>query len=153
MENLNPKKEYYSPMHTAEHIFNQTMVRKFGIDRSFSNHIERKKSKCDFHFERNLSVEEIAQLEDDVNNIIGMNLEVTEELINISDARSQFDISRLPENSGDTIRVINVGNYDSCLCSGKHVSRTNEIGQFKIISTSHSENVLRVRFKLFNQNK
>ncbi len=45
----------YDPqMHTAEHILNQTMVRIFGCERSFPSHIEKKKSKCDYRFDRPL---------------------------------------------------------------------------------------------------
>lgn len=149
---MNPRKEYFAPMHTAEHILNQTMVRKFSIDRSFSNHIERKKSKCDYHFNRDISPTEISEIENKINEVIKNHLPVTENMINISEARSKFNLSRLPENSGDTLRIINVGDYDSCLCSGNHVENTNEIGQFKIISTSYNDNVLRIRFKLFQDN-
>ncbi len=45
--NEHNKKEY-PPMHTAEHILNQTMARMFGCPRSKNTHIERKKSKCDY---------------------------------------------------------------------------------------------------------
>ena len=38
-------KAEYPPMHTTEHILNQTMVRMFGYPRSKNAHIERKKSK------------------------------------------------------------------------------------------------------------
>ena len=51
MENIQlnaHNKEEYPPMHTAEHILNQTMVRMFGCPRSRNAHIERKKSKCDY---------------------------------------------------------------------------------------------------------
>ena len=41
-------KQEYPPMHTAEHILNQTMIRMFGCERSKNTHIERKKSKCDY---------------------------------------------------------------------------------------------------------
>ena len=41
-------KAEYPPMHTTEHILNQTMVRMFGCERSRNAHIERKKSKCDY---------------------------------------------------------------------------------------------------------
>lgn len=137
-------------MHTAEHILNQSIVRKFGIERSFSNHIEKKKSKCDYNFQRNLSVQEIKELEEEVNKIIEMDLSVTEEFIDISDADSQFNLSRIPKNTSDKIRVIKIGDYDSCLCAGDHVSNTSEIGNFKIISTSHDNNILRVRFRLIS---
>jgi len=139
-------------MHTAEHILNQTMVRNFGVERSFSNHIERKKSKCDYYFKRDISPTEIAELESKVNEVIQNHLMITEEMIDISEARSKFNLTRLPEDSGDTLRIIKVGDYDSCLCSGNHVQNTNEIGQFKIISTSYNDNVLRIRFKLLNEN-
>ncbi len=149
---MSQRKEYYPPMHTAEHILNQTMVRKFGVERSFSNHIERKKSKCDYYFKRDISPTEIAELESKVNEVIQNHLLVTEEMIDISKARSKFNLARLPEDSGDTLRIIKVGDYDSCLCSGNHVQNTNEIGQFKIISTSYNDNVLRIRFKLLSEN-
>jgi len=147
---MNQRKEYHPPMHTAEHILNQTMVRKFAIGRSFSNHIERKKSKCDYHFDRDLTPDEITDIENRVNEVIGMHLPVTEELMNIDEARSQFNLERLPEDAGDTIRIVRVGDYDACPCSGSHVENTKEIGKFKIISTSFNDNVLRVRFKLLN---
>ena len=41
-------KQEYPPMHTTEHIINQTMIRLFGCGRSISAHIERKKSKLDY---------------------------------------------------------------------------------------------------------
>ena len=40
--------EAIAPMHTAEHILNQTMVRLFGCPRSTNAHIERKKSKVNY---------------------------------------------------------------------------------------------------------
>lgn len=41
-----PKKEYYKPMHTAEHILNQTMIRMFGCGRSRNAHIEEKRANA-----------------------------------------------------------------------------------------------------------
>lgn len=83
MENIinEPKKDYNREMHTAEHILNQTMVRMFGTERSFSNHIERRKSKCDYRFDRALSQEEVDELENGVNEVICRNLEIKEHLV------------------------------------------------------------------------
>ena len=143
----NPK-EYYPPMHTAEHILNQTMVRMFGTERSFSNHIEKKKSKCDYHFNRNLTEDELQKLQDEINRVINFNLDVTEELLDIEEAKTKFNLKKLPENHGNEIRIVNIGDYDSCPCSGVHVSNTNEIGQLKIVSSSFDNDILRIRFKL-----
>ena len=145
----NPK-EYYPPMHTAEHILNQTMVRMFGTERSFSNHIEKRKSKCDYHFDRDLTELEKNDLQNEINKVIDSNLQVSETFINIEEAKNSFNIDRLPENSGDEIRIIKVGEYDTCLCSGIHVTNTNEIGNVRIISSSFNNGILRIRFKLQN---
>jgi len=147
-QEIKSNKQYHPQMHSAEHILNQTMVRMFNCGRSFSNHIEKKKSKCDYHFSRNLTSEEIKEIELNVNQVIKQNLTVSEEFYSKEDAKMTFNLSKLPDDAGDKIRIIRIGDYDACPCSGLHVSSTNEIGTFKIISTDHNEGVLRVRFKL-----
>ena len=142
------RKEYPPQMHTAEHILNQTMVRMFNKGRSFSAHIEKKKSKCDYHFERNLTDEEIAEIEKRVNHVINEDMKITEEFYSHEEADKFANLEKLPEDAGDTIRIIKIGDYDMCPCRGQHVGSTKEIGGFKIISTSHNDGVLRIRFKL-----
>lgn len=135
-------------MHSAEHVLNQTMVRLFGRGRSFSSHLERKKSKCDYHFDRNLTLEETREIESRVNTVIQSDAEVHEEIFSRKEAAKNFDLAKLPEQAGETIRIIKIGDYDACPCIGQHVERTKEIGIFRIISTSFENGVLRVRFKL-----
>jgi misacylated tRNA(Ala) deacylase len=148
MEFIENSKNYHAPMHTAEHILNQTMVRTFGIERSFSNHIERKKSKCDYYFSRNLTETEVLEINKKVNEVITMKLTVNEEFMNRDEAGKKFNLDRIPEDSGNTVRVINIGDYDSCLCSGEHVKNTSEIGVFAISTVSFENGVLRIRYKL-----
>ncbi|QQS36179.1 MAG: hypothetical protein IPM56_18385 [Ignavibacteriales bacterium] len=148
MDEVKSNKEYDPRMHSAEHILNQTMVRMFNKGRSFSNHIEKKKSKCDYHFDRNLTEDEIQKINSTVNDIIQKDLKVTEEFLHRADAIDDYKLTQLPDDAGDTIRIIKIGEYDSCPCSGVHVSSTKEIGKFQIISTSFEEGVLRIRFKL-----
>ncbi|MCL6098836.1 MAG: hypothetical protein M1391_09710 [Bacteroidetes bacterium] len=145
--NENPK-EYYPPMHTAEHLLNGTMDQMFKRGRSFSAHIEKKKSKCDYHFDRDLTQEEIKKIEDKINAVINSDLQVKEEFMKRDDAAKYFSLQRLPEEAGETLRVISIGDYDKCLCSGPHVKSTKEIGGFRIISTGFENDVLRVRFKI-----
>jgi Ser-tRNA(Ala) deacylase AlaX len=148
MGEVKSNKDYNPEMHSAEHILNQTMVRMFNKGRSFSNHIERKKSKCDYKFDRNLTEEEVETINKKVNEVIKQDLTVTDEYLHREDAISNFKLSQLPDDAGDTIRIIKIGDYDACPCSGVHVASTKEIGAFQIISTSFEEGVLRVRFKL-----
>ena len=142
------RKNYNPQMHSAEHILNQTMVRMFNKGRSFSAHIEKKKSKCDYCFDRDLTEEEKLKIETKVNEIIKMDLPVTENFISLSEAKTKFNLEKLPANAGENIRIIKIGDYDACPCIGEHVTSTREIGEFKIISSGFNENVLRIRFKL-----
>ncbi len=138
-------------MHTAEHLLNGTMDQMFKRGRAFSAHIEKKKSKCDYHFDRNLTPEEIKTIEDKINAVINSDMQVKEEFIKRDEAANFFSLHRLPDEAGETLRVISIGNYDKCLCSGPHVKSTGEIGAFRIISTSFENGVLRVRFKINEQ--
>ena len=142
------EKQFDPRMHSAEHIINQTMVRMFNTARSFSAHIEKKKSKLDYHFERPLGDEETGELEGRVNEVIGADMPVVEEFTTRAEAERRFNLERLPEDAGDRIRIIRIGDYDECPCIGPHVRSTGEIGPLRIISTSFEEGVLRIRYKL-----
>jgi misacylated tRNA(Ala) deacylase len=142
-------KQYFDPrMHTAEHILNQTMDRVFGCGRCFSSHIEKKKSKCDYRFERALTEEEAREIERRVNEVIKRDLPVEEMFLKREEAVSRFDTSRLPDSADPAIRIVKVGDYDACPCSGEHVKSSKEIGGFRVTTTSHEAGVLRIRFKL-----
>ena len=143
-------KQEYPPMHTCEHIINQTMIRLFGCGRSVSAHIERKKSKLDYRLTACPTEEQIKNLENAVNQIIMQHLPVSTEFITQEEAKRRFDLNRLPEDASETVRVVKVGDYDECLCIGTHVANTSEIGTFKIISHDWDEENKRwrIRFKL-----
>ena len=143
-------KQEYPPMHTCEHIINQTMIRLFGCGRSVSAHIERKKSKLDYRLTACPTEEQIKNLENAVNQRIMQHLPVTTEFITQEEAKRRFDLNRLPEDASETVRVVKVGDYDECLCIGTHVANTSEIGTFKIISHDWDEENKRwrIRFKL-----
>jgi Ser-tRNA(Ala) deacylase AlaX len=141
-------KEEYPPMHTAEHILNQTMVRMFGCPRSKNAHIERKKSKCDYLLSQaptDVQMEEVART---VNEVIARQLPVTCDYMRREEASQWVDLSKLPEQVSETLRIVRVGDYDACACIGAHVANTSEIGRFKLLNCDYAEGRLRVRFKL-----
>jgi misacylated tRNA(Ala) deacylase len=140
-EDIDPK------MHTAEHVLNQTMIRLFNCGRCFSAHIEKKKSKCDYHFNRALTADELIKIENRVNSIIIKDMPVTAEMITLEEAREKYNLDKLPGETPE-IRIIRIGDYDAVPCVGNHVKSTKEIGIFKIISSDFKENVLRIRYKL-----
>ena len=148
-------KEEYPPMHTAEHILNQTMVRMFGCERSRNAHIERKKSKCDYRLPQQPTPEQVAELERRVNEIIAQNLPVTYDFVPRDEVPPEVDLGKLPDDASSTLRLVRIGDYDLCACVGTHVANTFEIGTFRIIShdftpapEGESLGTWRLRFKL-----
>ena len=140
-------KSYAPRMHSAEHILNQVMVRKFDCGRCFSAHVNKKKSKCVYHFARALTEPEAQEVEAAVNEAVRANLEVTEEVISLAEAEQLFNLTRLPDEV-ETVRIVRIGDFDACPCIGEHVENTSEIGMFQMVSQSWSEGVLRIRYRL-----
>ena len=137
----------YEPAHSCEHLLNATMVKMFGCPRSRNAHIERKKSKCDYILDSEPTADQVAEIEARVNEVIARELDVTIEYMPREDAASIVDLSKLPEDVSQTLRIVRIGDYDACACIGAHVSNTREIGEFRIISHSYADGVWRLRWK------
>ena len=141
-------KTEYEPAHTAEHLLNATMVKMFGCPRSRNAHVEKKKSKCDYILDAEPTAEQVSAIEATINEVISRNLDVTVEFVSRKVAASIVDLSKLPEDASDTLRIVRIGDYDACACIGAHVHNTSEIGTFKIISHSYENGIWRLRWKV-----
>ncbi|MCQ2245959.1 MAG: hypothetical protein MJZ69_04115 [Bacteroidaceae bacterium] len=144
-------KAEFPPAHSAEHLLNQTMVRMFGCERSKNAHIERKKSKINFNLPQCPTPEQVAQIEETLNNLIAQNLLVTYEFVTRDNIPEGVKLDKLPENASETLRLVRIGDYDICPCIGAHVESTAQIGSFKITSTSYNEGSFRIVFKVMPQ--
>ena len=141
-------KEEYPPSHTAEHILNATMVKMFGCPRSRNAHVERKKCKCDYELAVCPTSEQVAEIEKIVNEVIGRHLDVTIGFLPREEAAALVDLSKLPEDASETLRIVRIGDYDACACIGAHVRNTAEVGIFKILSHDFENGRWRVRWKV-----
>ena len=141
-------KAEYEPAHTAEHILNRTMVNMFRCPRSRNAHIERKKSKCDYLLSECPTDDQVKAIEAKVNEVITAALPVTVEYMSREEAASIVDLSKLPDDASETLRIVRVGDYDDCACIGAHVGNTSEIGEFRIISHDFNDGIWRVRWKV-----
>jgi len=83
-----------------------------------------------------------------VNEVIDSHLPVYVELMSREEAGKIVDLSKLPAEASDILRVIRVGEYDACACIGQHVDNTSELGRFEIISHDFENGRWRVRFRL-----
>ncbi|MGM9805876.1 MAG: hypothetical protein ACI3Z7_05510 [Candidatus Aphodosoma sp.] len=143
-------KAEYPPMHTAEHLLNATMVRMFGCPRSRNAHIERKKSKADYLLDEAPTEEQIREIERRVNMQISRCLDVTIEYMSRAEAAGIVDLSKLPAEASDMLRIVRIGDYDACACIGAHVANTSEIGTFRILTSDYADGRWRMRFRLEN---
>ena len=144
-------KSEYEPAHSCEHLLNATMVKMFGCPRSRNAHVEKKKSKCDYLLDAEPTADQIAQIEAKVNEEISKNQDVIIEFMTREQAAAIVDLSKLPEDASETLRIVRIGDYDACACIGAHVRNTSEIGTFKVISHSYENGVWRLRWKVINQ--
>ena len=68
--------------------------------------------------------------------------------LGLKEAKEIVDLSKLPEDASDTLRIVRIGDYDVCACIGAHVNNTSEIGHFKMLTYDYTDGRLRLRFKL-----
>ena len=141
-------KSEYEPAHTAEHLLNATMVRMFGCPRSRNAHVERKKSKCDYILDSEPTPEQVVEIESSINDVIDRALDVSIEYVKRTEVEGIVDLSKLPNDASDTLRIVRIGDYDVCACIGAHVRNTSEIGEFRIISHSFENGIWRLRWKV-----
>lgn len=138
----------HEPSHTCEHVLNATMVKMFGCPRSRNAHVEKKKSKCDYILSAEPTTEQVLAIEAKVNEVLSEGLDVTIEFMGREEAAKIVDLSKLPEDASQTLRIVRIGDYDACACIGAHVSNTREVGTFRIISHSYENGVWRLRWKI-----
>ena len=143
-------KEEFPPAHTAEHLLNQVMIRMFGTERSSNAHIERKKSKMTFILDHKPDRKEEKAIEAEMNRLITEDLPVTYEMVDRNNIPDGVSVDKLPEDASEMLRLVRIGDFDVCLCIGKHVRSTAQIGRFEMLGTNWDEekHALRVRFKV-----
>lgn len=143
-------KEEFPPAHTAEHLLNQLMIRKFGCGRSHDAHIERKKSKISYILDHQPSRQDIKWIEDEMNRLIQADLVVRYELVDREHIPEGVKLDSLPEDAHEMIRLVRIGDYDVCPCLGKHVRSTSQIGRFVLLGTNWDgmKRSFRIRYKV-----
>ena len=80
--------------------------------------------------------------------MIKKNLPINIKFLDRKDISDDIDLRKLPEGVKKNIRIVSIGEFDSCPCIGEHVKNTSEIGVFKITSSNFKDGKLRINFKL-----
>ncbi|MCJ8283462.1 MAG: alanine--tRNA ligase [Rivularia sp. ALOHA_DT_140] len=121
--------------HTATHLL-QAALKKIvdeGISQAGSL-VNFDRLRFDFNCPRNMTSEEVQQVEDQVNSWIAEAHSAKIEVLPLAEAKARGAVAMFGEKYGDEVRVIDFSGVSMELCGGTHVSNTAEVGVFKIIS-------------------
>ncbi len=123
--------------HTATHLLQSALRLVAG------RHVEQAGSwvgpdrlRFDFtHFEA-LRPDQLTEIERLVNRKIMENIELRKNVMGFEEAKKRGALAFFSEKYGNEVRVVEVPGFSTELCGGTHVSRTGDIGSFKILSES-----------------
>lgn len=90
--------------------------------------------RFDFTFERQLNDQEVASVENLMNEWVRLNLPVTTVEMPLEEAKRTGAVAMFGEKYAEIVRVVKMGDFSLEFCGGTHVSSTGEIGPVKIIS-------------------
>ncbi|MBQ6922752.1 MAG: alanine--tRNA ligase [Clostridia bacterium] len=148
---LTERTEMTTRYHTATHILLAGLRRMFGerTEQKGSN-INEERMRFDFNCDHKLTDEELAALQDFVNDVIAKKIDVVRSELPYNKAVSEGAYGVFTPTSDDQIiSVYTIGDVDKQICGGPHVANTSELGKFKIIKEeSSSAGVRRIKATL-----
>lgn len=134
-------------LHTAAHLLLEALRRVLGSEvfQKGSN-ITAERLRFDFSHDTKMTPEEIAQVEEIVNQVIAQELPVTYSEMTLAEAREQGAMGVFDSKYDERVRVYQIADFSKEICGGPHVTNTKELGHFRIVKEeSSSAGVRRIK--------
>jgi alanyl-tRNA synthetase len=121
--------------HSATHLLQWALRTVLGDHvKQSGSLVEPTRMRFDFTHFSAITPDELARIEDLVNERILENVEIISSTMSLENARSAGATALFGEKYGVNVRVVTIGNFSKELCGGTHAHRTGDIGMFKITS-------------------
>jgi alanyl-tRNA synthetase len=121
--------------HTGTHLLHAALRKILGESaRQMGSLVAPDRLRFDYAASAPTTPEQLAEIERVVNEEILRDREVGKEVMSMEQAKAKGAIAFFGEKYSERVRVVDVPGFSTELCGGCHVSRTGEIGAFKIVS-------------------